>query len=114
MSDQREVREDQHGTQTGYVYGCRCYRCSAASRAYHRQYAAAHRTEITTARRESRQQASESTFSIQASYDEVRLWANSLGFSIPARWGKAREQIIARYNREHPDRPYLSPSERSA
>lgn len=33
------MRPDQHGTNTGYVYGCRCADCRAASAAYHRERA---------------------------------------------------------------------------
>lgn len=34
----REVRADQHGTITGYVYGCRCNACRIARREYAREY----------------------------------------------------------------------------
>lgn len=37
---QREVREDQHGTVTGYAYGCRCGECRTARR----EWAKAHPT----------------------------------------------------------------------
>lgn len=30
MTAIREVREDQHGTVTGYAYGCRCHECRVA------------------------------------------------------------------------------------
>lgn len=30
MTTTREVRPDQHGTSTGYQYGCRCAECRAA------------------------------------------------------------------------------------
>lgn len=30
----REVRADQHGTVTGYSYGCRCDGCAAAKRSW--------------------------------------------------------------------------------
>lgn len=32
----REVRDDQHGTRTGYKYGCRCTACLGAERLYNR------------------------------------------------------------------------------
>lgn len=35
---QREVRGDQHGTRTGYSYGCRCDSCRAAIAEYAREW----------------------------------------------------------------------------
>lgn len=34
MTATRTVRDDQHGTITGYVYGCRCSPCRMARRDY--------------------------------------------------------------------------------
>jgi hypothetical protein len=34
----RTVREDQHGTNTAYTYGCRCNPCCEAARVYRREY----------------------------------------------------------------------------
>lgn len=34
MKSRRPIRPDQHGTQTGYQYGCRDACCRAAHRAY--------------------------------------------------------------------------------
>lgn len=34
------VREDQHGTHTGYLKGCRCAGCRDANRLYQREYRA--------------------------------------------------------------------------
>ena len=39
----RAVREDQHGTSTGYAYGCRCDTCRGAARAHNAAYNATHR-----------------------------------------------------------------------
>lgn len=33
----REVRDDQHGTITGYTYGCRCNACRLGKRMYDRE-----------------------------------------------------------------------------
>lgn len=38
MSATRTVREDQHGTNTGYTYGCRCDECREAAREYRREH----------------------------------------------------------------------------
>lgn len=113
MTSPRPVRDDQHGTNTGYAYGCRCYACCAASRAYHRAYVSTHRDQRNASKREARRRESADTFSRHASADEVRLWANSIGLTLP-RAGRARDLLIDRFNREHPDRQYLRPSERSA
>lgn len=32
MTAKRTVRADQHGTETGYGYGCRCHDCRVANR----------------------------------------------------------------------------------
>jgi hypothetical protein len=42
----------------------------------------------------------------QITLDEVRQWANALGFEFTA--GRARQALIARYNREHPKRQFVS------
>lgn len=34
----RTVREDQHGTATGYTYGCRCSDCRSAARLYRKEF----------------------------------------------------------------------------
>lgn len=36
VTTRRPVRDDQHGTITGYVYGCRCGACVPAGRQYRR------------------------------------------------------------------------------
>lgn len=41
----REVRADQHGTRTGYNYGCRCVECREAHNAHNRALRARRRAE---------------------------------------------------------------------
>jgi hypothetical protein len=38
-----EIRQDQHGTTTGYRYGCGCDACRAANRDYRRAWVAENR-----------------------------------------------------------------------
>jgi hypothetical protein len=114
----REVREDQHGTPTGYTYGCRCRQCTLANRDRNRQYNAmpvvAHgRVGYGRGCRcdecyEYNQAASgaaqrRATPEGAASLDEVRQWGISLGLPLPSK-GPVPQPLIDRWNREHPER----------
>ena len=136
----REVRDDQHGTRTGYAYGCRCDDCRFANASHQRMRAAMGKVRVrrvddsihgtstnysngcrcesctsaaTAAARALREQRRATTYSSTASRDEVKQWARGLGLPVAANLaGYRAELIIARYNREHPERPYVHPTRR--
>jgi len=72
-----------HGTHARYCNGCRCAPCTKG----HTEYTRGHREND------------------RAWLAEVKEWAYGLGFQLT---GRARKPLIERYNREHPDRPYLT------
>ena len=79
------VKPEQHGTRTAYNYGCRCALCKEAES----RYSQAHRGHDG-----------------EAHIGELKVWAASLGFDLPANARSIPKPLIDRWNREHPDRPY--------
>jgi hypothetical protein len=47
----RPVSDSQHGTTTGYAYGCRCARCKGAWTAYWQDYRLANHGRLRAARK---------------------------------------------------------------
>ena len=126
----REVRDDQHGTTTGYAYGCRCQPCRTAAEAKRRVVRrrgiapddSRHGTidgyirfacrceECTSAHVAYQREKGWLPAAPPAgtvTIGEVREWARGLGLPASASLhGRNGALIIARWNREHPERPF--------
>jgi hypothetical protein len=126
----REVCDDQHGTRTGYVYGCRCQPCRTANeianRARRRKglepddprhgtltgYAgcACRCEDCSNANLEYLRQKGWLPAAPEAgtvTLGEVREWARGLGLPVTSSLsGRNGAAIIARWNREHPERQF--------
>lgn len=74
----------RHGTLSRYRRGCHCDLCRAAN------------TEYARRRREGQ----------YATKSEVKEWMRGLGWDRPMP-ANIPQPIIDRWNREHPDRPYI-------
>jgi 5-methylcytosine-specific restriction endonuclease McrA len=80
----KEVKPHQHGTTTGYAYGCRCDTCKAASSAYRHQ-------------RQQDSQFAESKRAYQREYEKTRTRDKQARAEINRRNYQAnKERILAR------------------
>jgi hypothetical protein len=86
-----------HGTYARYHHGkCRCRPCTEANTDYLRNLRVG------------------DFYASHATRDEVKQWARGLGLPVNGSLqGRNASALIARYNAEHPDRPYQSRSRAS-
>lgn len=119
----RPVRDDQHGTTTGYGYGCRCWSCRKSVADKRRLVKAVgigsddprHGTLVGYAshgcrcgpcrQAHSEYQNSRRPVTEDVTPGVVRQWGLSLGLPLGPKTLPAG--LIVRWNREHPDRPYV-------